>query len=657
MRHYLLLILLTISAVAWIPKSAYAENEFVQLYDVTLVSANGQDVSVAMVLREKLSLGIAEARELINAAPVVILECAEADEAQALTNALRTAGAFATVAQSSTSLPSSFDVKLISYSATQKMAMIRMIMNQLGLGLTDAKALVESAPVIVLSDVDLTTAQTFLQYIIEAGGTGEILEHLKPYGIVSIEPMFFPNEKLLSFVQENFDQSDDDYLVRAEIEAVRGIDIHNLRAKSFKGLEKFLKIKKLDCHYNLDPDQIDLTNFPDLEYLDCSVNKITSLDLQHLPKLKHLDCAANELTGELSLAYNTELNYLNCQQNELTEISLSACPELETLNCYDNQLETLDVSQNTNLADLWCEENQLNTLDVTHNENLTSLNCSNNSISYLDVTYNPLLVSLSVSNNDLTSLDLSNNTKLEALRCNNNAISTLNISHLQYLTSLSCNNCGLTTLALQNKPGMTMLSVSDNNLRSINVASMTQLQYLGCNNCGLTSLNVQNNTELAYLDCAYNALTGIQMTTVPQLTHLNLSSNQIKKDAMGSIINKLPVVEKEWVEIGFGPFGDDEGGFWMYQADLIVIDERDRPEGNVCTKSQVQTAHEKGWQCLQVVNNGYPPAYEGSEDSTATPVDAVVNSTTDSPRYNLQGQRVSDSYRGVVIQKNRKIVR
>jgi len=537
MRKNLLLILLAINAVAWMPKSALAENEFVQLYDVTLVSTNNHNATVAKILKEKLSITLSEALDIINSLPAVILECAESAEALALKDTLETAGATVTVAQSSTALPNSYDVKLISY--TNKMDMLKMLMEKLDIGLTDANTLVSSVPAIVLSDVDYETAQTFLQYIIDAGGTGEIVEHLKPDGIViSIDSDNFPDEELRTFVLENFDQNNDNFLVRAEIESVRGIDIYNLRAESFKGLEKFYKIKKLDCHYNIYPQELDVTNFPDLEYLDCSVNKITSLNPQYLPKLKYLDCAANKLTGELYLADNTELNYLNCQQNELTKVTVWACTDLDTLNCYSNNVSSLDVSQNTKLVYLWCESNQLNTLNVSQNEKLVSLLCSNNQISSIDVSHNPLLESLAVSNNELTSLNLSNNPKLEKLNCNNNTLSTLDISHLQYLTILSCENCGLTSLALQNKPEMMMLSVSDNNLRSIDVTGMPHLQYLDCNNCGLTSLNVQNNTELIDLECARNALTGIQMTTVPQLYELNLSRNQIKKDAMSAIINK-----------------------------------------------------------------------------------------------------------------------
>ena len=127
---------------------------------------------------------------------------------------------------------------------------------------------------------------------------------------------------------------------------------------------------------------------------------------------------------------------------------------------------------------------------------------------------------------------------------------------------------------------------------------------------------------------------------------------------MSAIINKLPVVEKEWIEMDFNPFDDEGGGFWEYNANLIVIDNRAGTEGNVCTNSQVQKANNKGWQCMQVINYGYPQFYEWSEKFIPTLMDAVAtHTTTDTPRYNLQGQRVSESYKGVIIQKNRKIAK
>ncbi|MDR0221786.1 MAG: S8 family serine peptidase, partial [Lachnospiraceae bacterium] len=55
---------------------------------------------------------------------------------------------------------------------------------------------------------------------------------------------------------------------------------------------------------------------------------------------------------------------------------------------------------------------------------LTSLNCSNNNLTELDVSANPALTSLNCSNNNLTELDVSANTALTALDCRSNNIAS-----------------------------------------------------------------------------------------------------------------------------------------------------------------------------------------------------------------------------------------
>lgn len=93
--------------------------------------------------------------------------------------------------------------------------------------------------------------------------------------------------------------------------------------------------------------------------------------------------------------------------------------DLETLDCMDNQLTTLDVTKLTSLKDLVCSDNQLTTLDVTKLTNLTDLECSDN---------------------QLVSLDVSTLEKLKILWCHGNKMTALDITHNAYLGDLKCGN-------------------------------------------------------------------------------------------------------------------------------------------------------------------------------------------------------------------------
>src|SRR5574344_2784147 len=65
---------------------------------------------------------------------------------------------------------------------------------------------------------------------------------------------------------------------------------------------------------------------------------------------------------------------------------LSNFPNLDTLDCSFNSLTSLDVSKNTLLTLLNCNNNKLTSLDVSENTSLTSLYCDNNQLTSLDVS-------------------------------------------------------------------------------------------------------------------------------------------------------------------------------------------------------------------------------------------------------------------------------
>ena len=77
----------------------------------------------------------------------------------------------------------------------------------------------------------------------------------------------------------------------------------------------------------------------------------------------------------LDLSQNTVLNYLNCYNNQLSELDLSRNTTLEWLHCYNNQLSELDLSRNTTLEWLHCYNNQLSELDLSQNTALIHPYC------------------------------------------------------------------------------------------------------------------------------------------------------------------------------------------------------------------------------------------------------------------------------------------
>ena len=152
--------------------------------------------------------------------------------------------------------------------------------------------------------------------------------------------------------------------------------------------------------------------------------------------------------GTVSLDENNRMEiimnwvtHLDLQNKNITSLAgIEYFTDLETLDCMDNQLTTLDVTKLTNLTGLICAGNQLTTLDVTGLTNLTTLICSGNQLTALDVTKLTNLTDLECNGNQLVSLDVSTLEELKYLWCHGNKMTALDITHNAYLGDLMCGN-------------------------------------------------------------------------------------------------------------------------------------------------------------------------------------------------------------------------
>ena len=198
----------------------------------------------------------------------------------------------------------------------------------------------------------------------------------------------------------------------------------------------------------------------------------------------------SDLTG---IEAFTNLTVVECSENQITSIDLSANTDLTSIYCRDNQLTSIDVSQNLALFGLDCGINQLTSLNVSANTALINLDCGENQITTLDLSQNAALSYLECWVNQLTSLDLSNNTALTTLYCEQNQLTSIDVSNSIYLEAFSCVN---------------------NLLTSLDVSANTALKFFGFHNNQLTSLDVRNgnNTNLIYFNGTSN----------PNLTCINV---------------------------------------------------------------------------------------------------------------------------------------
>ena len=184
-------------------------------------------------------------------------------------------------------------------------------------------------------------------------------------GSIAINETNFPDSVFRAIVRDFLDSNGDNALSESERNAVINIGVGwrdlNNKIKNIQGIEFF----------------------PNLEYLDCSGNNLTSLDVSKNTALKTLWCVSNNLTS-LDVSKNTALKTLWCSSNNLTSLNVNSATKLDTLECGNNNLTSLDVSKNTELTELYCSNNKLTSLTGVQNlTNLYNLFVSNNLLTVL----------------------------------------------------------------------------------------------------------------------------------------------------------------------------------------------------------------------------------------------------------------------------------
>ena len=126
---------------------------------------------------------------------------------------------------------------------------------------------------------------------------------------------------------------------------------------------------------------LDLSDCTELAWLDCYDNQLTELNVSGCSALASLDCSGNELT-KLNISGCDALEALWCSDNQLTVLNVSDCTALEELYCSNNQLDELDVSDFVKLKRVLCSGNELTKLNVAGCDALTRLNCSDNQLKF-----------------------------------------------------------------------------------------------------------------------------------------------------------------------------------------------------------------------------------------------------------------------------------
>ncbi len=259
--------------------------------------------------------------------------------------------------------------------------------------------------------------------------------------------------------------------------------------------------------------------FSELKNLNCRDNHLTELDLSANEKINSLECGYNRLTS-LDLSHNPELTGIGVRDNQLTMLDVSCLPGLKTLGCGGNQLVSLDLSHNHALRDLYCWGNRLTELDVSECKDLQQLFCYNNQLKNLDLCNLSNLRNFNCDNNQLTSLDLSANTQLETFVCDWNQLNQITLGRNEKLYNFGVRGNWLTGIDVSGLPNLQVLGCGDNRLTSIDLSHNPKLYRVHLFNNRLTELDVSSNPELVFLQCHNNVITELNVGNCSALVDL-----------------------------------------------------------------------------------------------------------------------------------------
>lgn len=144
-----------------------------------------------------------------------------------------------------------------------------------------------------------------------------------------------------------FDSNGDGQLSRYEAQRVRRIDCSGRGIETLYEIGEFSNLEELDCSSNR-ISTLDLSRCRNLTGVVCPGNALVALDLTELRSLAELNCAENRLTA-LDLRTTSSLRVLVCNDNDLRSLDIGACASV---------MERVDARSNESMTRLWVSSAQ-----------------------------------------------------------------------------------------------------------------------------------------------------------------------------------------------------------------------------------------------------------------------------------------------------------
>ncbi len=264
--------------------------------------------------------------------------------------------------------------------------------------------------------------------------------------------------------------------------------------------------------------------FSGLTWLNCSDNNLTYLDVSALPRLERLYCSNNKLQNLITDGCQ-ELTAIDCRVNRLKELNLATNKKLISINCGNNIINTLDISDHTALIDMYCYQNAMSQLNVSGCTELTYLECHNNKLDFLDVSGLKKLQVLQCFQNNLKEINAQACESLTKLRCFDNWLSKLELLGCSALEYLDCSDCDIWKINLTDCVVMQRLYCQANRIKELDLHTNQALEEVHCYLNQLTKIDLPPGDALKTIFCRSNNLQELDLSGCKGLISLDCSTN------------------------------------------------------------------------------------------------------------------------------------
>lgn len=256
-----------------------------------------------------------------------------------------------------------------------------------------------------------------------------------------------------------------------------------IQSVNFTGCNKLTGLYLQNCYYLM---EVDLSSIKaNLEELNLSGTYISSIDLSGMEKLREIQIQNNFLSENPNFSLCPNLEFIRCEESQMTEINVQGLTKLQQLHCYNNQISSLDIS---GLESLWlCNafQNNLSEISFDNCPSLQTLQIGDNKLKTLDCSGMKNLSLLTAYRNKLESVAVEGCENLGQIDLEDNKIKSINLSDLTNLGTVELQKNELTDIILKNTPSIYMLGLYTNQLSRIDLT--------GCNKDVLETMVCDDN--------------------------------------------------------------------------------------------------------------------------------------------------------------------